>query len=34
MKPAETAEIEQLVRQTIGKIAPEADIESLLTRNK
>lgn len=29
MKPAERAEIEQLVRQTIGNIAPEADLESL-----
>lgn len=29
MKPAEREEIAQLVRQTIGNIAPEADLDSL-----
>ena len=29
MIPAERAEIEQLVRQTIGNIAPEADLDHL-----
>jgi acyl carrier protein len=29
MKPAENAEIEELLRQTIGKIAPEADLANL-----
>ncbi len=29
MKPAEKEEIAQIVRQTIGKIAPEADLANL-----